>query len=250
MQDKLYLSFSYQETDVTDLSTIKLFATQPHPCSYLDDREATTLFVDPEAPVDITLYSQLSQLGFRRSGRHLYRPQCAQCQACISCRIPVNAFRPNRTQRRCWQRNQDLQINTVYSINTDEHYNLYADYIIERHSDGDMHPPSRNQYETFLTREWGVTQYLEFRAQDKLIGVAVCDQLEDGLSAVYTFYDAKENARSLGVFAILAQIDKARSLGLNNLYLGYWIKQCNKMQYKTQYRPLELLVNRSWTRLN
>src|SRR5690606_6126993 len=148
---------------------------------------------------------------------------------------------------RCWQRNQDLQINTVYSINTDEHYNLYADYIIERHSDGDMHPPSRNQYETFLTREWGVTQYLEFRAQNKLIGVAVCDQLEDELSAVYTFYDAKENARSLRVYAILAQIDKARSLGLNKLYLGYSIKQCNKMQYKTQLRPLELLVNRSGT---
>ena len=235
---------------MTDLSTLKLFATQPHPCSYLDNQEATTLFVDPEAPVDITLYSQLSQLGFRRSGSHLYRPQCATCQACVSCRIPVRHFRPNRSQRRCWQRNQDLNVVTVQTINTDEHYSLYANYISQRHRDGDMYPPSRAQYEAFLTSEWGVTQYLEFRKEDRLIGVAVCDELEDGLSAVYTFYDVAESRRSLGVFAILAQIDKALSVGLNNLYLGYWIKQCDKMRYKTQYRPLELLINRRWMRLN
>src|SRR5690606_22555658 len=181
---------------------------------------------------------------------HLYRPQCALCQACISCRIPVDHFYPNRSQRRCWQRNQDLTISVVSNINTDEHYDLYADYIIRRHSDGDMFPPSQTQYEAFLTSEWGVTQYLEFRLKEKLIGVAVCDRLDDGLSAVYTFYDPDQIRRSLGVFAILAQIDKARALGLPHLYLGYWIKQCEKMRYKIQYRPLELLINRRWMRLN
>lgn len=235
---------------MTDLSTLKLFATQPHPCSYLDNKEATTLFVDPEAPVDIKLYSQLSELGFRRSGSHLYRPQCAVCQACVSCRIPVNSFHLSRSQRRCWQRNQDVTISSAENINTQEHYNLYADYIAKRHTDGDMYPPSQAQYEAFLTSEWGVTQYLEFRLKGRLIGVAVCDQLEDGLSAVYTFYDAEDRQRSLGVFAILAQIEKAKSMGLMNLYLGYWIKQCDKMRYKTQYRPLELLINRRWMRLN
>lgn len=235
---------------MTDLSTLKLFATQPHPCSYLEDQEATTLFVDPDAPIDRNVYSQLSQLGFRRSGSHLYRPQCGLCQACVSCRIPVNLFRPSRSQRRCWQRNQDLTISTVSNISTMEHYHLYADYITHRHNDGDMYPPSQAQYDAFLTSEWGVTQYLEFRLKGRLVGVAVCDQLEDGLSAVYTFYDAQNSYRSLGVFAILAQIEKARTLGLNNLYLGYWIKQCEKMRYKIQYRPLELLINRRWMRLN
>src|SRR5690606_3904147 len=101
----------------------------------------------------------------------------------------------------------------------------------------------------FLTREWGVTHYLEIRRQELLLGVAVCDQLEDGLSAVYTFYHPEEDRRSLGVYAVLAQIDRARRLGLNYLYLGYWIKECNKMRYKIQYRPLELLINRRWMRL-
>ena len=235
---------------MSDLSTLKLFATQPHPCSYLEGQEATTVFVDPEARVDQSLYSQLSQLGFRRSGAHLYRPQCLRCQACISCRIPVQLFKPNRSQRRCWRMNQDLELRIAKSINTAEHYDLYASYIEARHNNGDMFPPSEEQYNAFLTSEWNLTHYIEFRLEGRLIGVSVCDQLDDGLSAVYTFYTPEEDARSLGKFAILAQIDKARRLGLDYLYLGYWIKECNKMNYKIQYRPLDLLVNRRWMRLN
>ncbi|MFO1388796.1 arginyltransferase [Cellvibrio sp.] len=235
---------------MTDLSTLKLFATQPHPCSYIDGEQATTVFVDPEATIDITLYSQLSLLGFRRSGGHLYRPQCASCQACMSCRIPVGLFRPNRSQRRCWLKNKDISISTTSRIDTLEHYNLYSRYIEGRHQDGDMYPPSEEQYKAFLTSEWGATRYLEFRLNGILIGVSVCDYLEDGISAVYTFYDAALSERSLGKFAILAQIEKAKELGLSYVYLGYWIKQCEKMNYKTDYRPLELLVNRRWLRLN
>jgi len=234
---------------MTDLAHLRLFATQPHPCSYLDHREATTVFVDPEAPINASIYSELSRLGFRRSGSHLYRPHCASCQACISCRIPVADFVPNRSQRRCWQRNQDLTIRQVSSIHTPEHYRLYERYINERHRDGDMFPPSEGQYEAFLTNEWEVGFYLELRLGEKLVGVAVCDRLEDGLSAVYTFFDPDEEKRGLGVFAILSQIHQAKEAGLPFLYLGYWIKGCQKMEYKIQYRPTELLINRRWVHL-
>jgi leucyl-tRNA---protein transferase len=235
---------------MTDLSQLKLFATQPHPCSYIDGQEATTVFVDPEAAIDTHVYSQLSLLGFRRSGSHLYRPQCAACQACISCRIPVAHYKPNRSQKRCWANNKDIDLQIVTSISTLEHFNLYARYIEGRHQDGDMYPPSEDQYKAFLTSEWGATQFIEFRLLERLIGVAVCDKLEDGLSAVYTFYDPDLDERSLGKFAILAQIEMASQMQLQYVYLGYWIKQCNKMNYKTDYRPLELLINRRWMRLN
>ncbi len=235
---------------MTDLSTLKLFATQPHPCSYIEGEQATTVFVDPDVKVDVTLYSKLSLLGFRRSGGHLYRPHCSKCQACMSCRIPVAIFQPNRNQKRCWKRNQDIAISTALKIDTQEHYNLYARYIEGRHQDGDMYPPSEEQYNAFLTSEWGATRYLEFRLNGELIGVSVCDHLEDGLSAVYTFYEPALDDRSLGKFAILSQIERAKSLGLSYVYLGYWIKQCEKMNYKTDYRPLELLVSRRWLRLN
>lgn len=234
---------------MSDLSSLKLFATAPHPCSYLEGEEATTVFIDPHAEVDAELYSELSQLGFRRSGKHLYRPHCANCQACISCRIPVNQFRPNRSQRRCAKRNQDLSTQMIDSIDTDEHYALYQHYINTRHRDGDMYPPSREQYRTFLSPERGVTRFIEYRLEGQLVGVAVCDQLSHGLSAVYTFFASYMAARSLGVFAILAQIEQAKRMGLTYVYLGYWIKECRKMAYKTQYRPLQMLVNKRWVQV-
>lgn len=234
---------------MTDLSHLRLFATQPHPCSYLENQQATTVFVDPEANIDRFIYTELSHMGFRRSGAHLYRPHCGQCQACISCRIPVMSFTPSRSQRRCWQRNQDIEVREVDSIQTAEHYALYANYIRQRHRDGDMYPPTEAQYKAFLTSEWGVGYYLEFRLEGRLIGVAVCDRLGDGLSAVYTFFDPACEKRSLGVFSILTQIRQAARQTLPFVYLGYWIKDCQKMEYKLQYRPIELLINRRWVLL-
>lgn len=235
---------------MTDLASIRLFATHPHECSYLKDQEATTLFVDPTYPVDEQLYSVLSEHGFRRSGSHLYRPKCSQCKACIPARIPCSHFRPNRKQRKCWNKNQDLLVSSTRNISTSEHFDLYCRYIEQRHFDGDMYPPTREQFESFLTPEWGVTEYLEFRKDGKLICVAVSDRMANGYSAVYTFFDPEESRRSLGVYAILWQIEMTKALDLSSLYLGYWIKQCQKMSYKTEYRPLELLNNNHWIRIN
>lgn len=234
---------------MTDLSTIRLFATHPHQCSYLEGEDATTVFVDPNQKMNSQLYRQLSELGFRRSGGHVYRPQCAECQACIPARVPVSRFAPSRQQRRCWKRNRDLHVIPLDSIDDDEHYELYARYISERHSDGDMYPATRSQFRSFLTSEWGITRYLELRLGEQLAAVVVCDQMENALSAVYTYFDPDLHQRSLGTYGILLQIQHARELRLDYLYLGYWIKACSKMNYKSQFRPLELLVNRRWTLL-
>jgi leucyl-tRNA---protein transferase len=235
---------------VSDLSNIRLFATHPHTCSYLPDEQATTIFVDPSADVDSRLYSRLSEMGFRRSGGHLYRPQCESCQACIPARIPAALFKPDRRQRRCWNRNQDLDICETDNIGTEEHYQLYQRYITQRHQDGDMYPPTREQFDAFLTNEWGVTRFIEFRLQGKLIAVAVTDKMDNGYSAVYTYFEPDESKRSLGVFAVLHQIEQTKKEGLDSVYLGYWIKRCQKMSYKTDYRPLEILVQNRWIRLN
>ena len=134
-------------------------------------------------------------------------------------------------------------------INTDEVFNLYRRYIEARHNDGDMYPPSRDQYQSFLSAEWGVTHFFGFYLEETLVGVAVADKLDDGLSAIYTFYDPDLQDRGLGTYAVLWQIEATRQMGLDYLYLGYWIKECQKMAYKIQYRPLELYVNGSWVEL-
>lgn len=98
---------------MTSLARLKFYATQPHPCSYLPDEQATTLFLDPSQPMDVQVYAELSEMGFRRSGDHLYRPHCQRCSACIPARIPANALLPSRQQKRIIKRNADLKVQAV-----------------------------------------------------------------------------------------------------------------------------------------
>ncbi|MCP5131775.1 MAG: arginyltransferase [Pseudomonadales bacterium] len=226
---------------------LKVYTTYPHSCSYLDDREATTLFVDPRQPVDKVLYSKLSLLGFRRSGGHIYRPHCNHCEACVPARIPVAGFKPRRSQSRTWNRNRDLRVLRSSRLTDSEAFKLYCRYIEQRHADGDMYPPDREQYESFLNNAWDCTHYYRFYDRGTLVALAVVDELQDGLSAIYTFFDPDAEKRSLGTYAILWQINRAREMGLDYLYLGYWIRGCRKMAYKSDYRPLELYLKSRWT---
>jgi arginine-tRNA-protein transferase len=231
---------------------LNFFATEPHPCSYLPDQEATTVFADPAFSMNPDTYEQLSELGFRRSGRHVYRPHCQRCDQCIPLRIPVHHFKANRQQKRCWSRNQDLQVEISEDIRSGEHYALYERYICLRHRDGDMYPPSPQQYESFLATPafqegQSITHYIEFRKEQRLLGVAVTDILASGLSAIYTFFEPDEDKRSLGTFAVLFQVKLAQKLGLPHLYLGYWVEGSQKMAYKRQYRPHELFIKGNWT---
>ncbi|WP_071872684.1 arginyltransferase [Atopomonas hussainii] len=234
---------------MTELARLKFYATQPHPCSYLPRETATTLFLDPAQPMNSLLYAELSELGFRRSGDHLYRPHCQTCQACIPARIPVELFRPTRTQQKIVRRNNDLTVTRQRPHVCAEYYDLYARYICARHADGDMYPPSEDQFESFLVRDLPFAWFYEFRLAGRLVALAVCDVLPNGLSAVYTFFDPEQDKRSLGRFAVLWQIAECRRLGLPALYLGYWIKNCRKMSYKREYRPLEVYVQQRWTLL-
>ena len=235
---------------MSDLSELRFFRTPAHPCSYLEGQQAATLFVDPQTRLDVALYSELSRLGFRRSGDYLYRPHCEGCQACIPARVRVADFQPRRRHKRLMQRNADLRVSEEPARYTREIYRLYARYIDQRHGDGDMYPPSEEQFTSFLTCDWADTRFHCFRdGDDQLLAVAVTDHLDDGLSAVYTFFDPDRGERGLGVNALLWQIQASHRRGLPYLYLGYWIRQCQKMRYKSQYRPLEVLIQGQWREL-
>lgn len=231
------------------LKDLKFYATQPHPCSYLSNRQAITLFMDPATSLDSNLYSHLSDIGFRRSGRHIYRPRCNGCNACIPARVAVNDFAPRRSQRKTWKKNQDLEVTAHKAINDDETYALYKIYIDNQHKDGDMYPATEEQFESFLVQCPEFCTFYKFRLKGQLIAVAVTDRLSNGLSAIYTFYHPESNRRSLGRFCILWQIEQAKAMGLEHLHLGYWIKDCQKMNYKIQYRPLEIYINNRWVTL-
>ncbi len=231
---------------MTSLSELRFFATPAHDCSYLEGREAITLFADPLANIDKRLYSSLSAVGFRRSGTHIYRPYCQSCSACIPVRVQADRFVMSRSQRRVWRRNQDLTVTLSPPQLTDELFSLYDRYIDDRHRNGDMYPASREQFESFLVEGRPEACFVEFRAGSRLVAVAVIDELDHGLSAIYTFFDPALARRSLGVFAILWLVDRAARQKLSHVYLGYWIKQCQKMNYKMDYRPIEMFVNNRW----
>ncbi len=233
-----------------DLVTLRFFQTSPHPCSYLPGQEAATVFMDPEQTLTTPLYSRLITAGFRRSGSHLYRPGCAQCQACISCRVRVRDFKYTRRFKRVWQRNQDLSVREVQDLTEPEFFALYARYINARHRDGDMYPPTPEQFLSFIRAKADSTKFYGFYGDSSLLAVCVLDDLDHGLSAMYTYFDPELAERSLGVYAILWQIEKTSRLNLPYLYLGYWIKTCDKMRYKTEYRPLELLIGGKWVILD
>ena len=215
----------------------------------MDDREACNIYPDPNKKMTNALYSQLIQHGFRRSGDMVYRPYCANCQACVPVRINVNEFKLNRSQRRCLKRNEKLTISTHPTTFNHEHYQLYCQYLAARHEDGGMDNPTEESYLHFLTSAWAETQFIEIRDKNKLVAVAVTDYIDNGLSALYTFFDPLLIKQSLGTFSIINQVDLAKTLDLSWLYLGYWIKDCQKMQYKQNFSAIEGYVNQQWQSL-
>lgn len=228
------------------ISSVRLFRTSPHPCSYKADQRAATVFVDPDLVIDKSLNSKLSELGYRRSGAHLYRPDCEFCSACISCRIPVDDFSFKRSHRKIWNNNQDLEVVERNDLTCDASFRLYEQYINTRHADGDMFPATPEQFEAFIKTKTVDTRFFLFYQGERLLAVSVTDLLKQGLSAVYTFFDPADSSRSLGIHAILHQIKMAKDLRLPYVFLGYWIKNCQKMEYKSKFRPLEMLVDGNW----
>ena len=234
---------------MNSIENLTLFMTPPHPCSYLEDRDAKTVFIDPATAISADLYNELNEVGFRRSGPNFYKPHCTGCKACISTRVPIKQFQLSRKHRRILNKNSDLTVLNCHTINTEEHYSLYAKYISERHDDGDMFPPSQEQFQQFIGGMTAFSCFTEFRLEGKLIALAVADDLASSRSAVYTFFDPDQHKRSLGIYAILAAIETCRAEQREYLYLGYWIRECRKMSYKIDYRPIELLLNNRWQTL-
>lgn len=229
--------------------SVRLYTSPPHACAYLDEREAVTQFIDPSQGMDSRLYSQLVEVGFRRSGEFVYRPRCNSCQACRPARIPTASFKPSRAQRRNWRHNRDLNVRSIPAGFQDEHFALYRSYMGARHAGGDMDVTNPERYREFLLSSWGDTWCYEFRLGPRLLAVAMVDRLVQGLSAVYTFFDPAYAERGLGTFAVLWEISDARSNGLPWLYLGYWIKECPKMSYKNRFHPLEIYRDGLWQAL-
>jgi len=231
------------------LQRLQFYVTTGYSCGYLPNKLAQSLIASPQHLIDANIYSGLIQQGFRRSGKFAYRPHCETCRECIPVRVILQDFQPNRSQKRAFKQHQNLDISIMPVAFHEAHFALYSAYQAARHANEntiEKEPDDAEQYKNFLCQTNVESVLIEFKENGQLKMVSVVDIVHDGISAVYTFYDTTDSKASLGTFNVLWQIEWTKSLGLPYLYLGYWIKDSQKMAYKQNFKPLEKLIDGEW----
>ena len=230
--------------------SLRFYVTNPSPCPYLPNRRERKAFTNLAITESDLVHNMLSQAGFRRSQTIAYRPACPRCNACRSVRVPTRDYEFSRNDRRVLQRNAGLVRRTVAPTATREQYNLLKSYVKSRHDGGGMSEMTYRDYSAMVGGSPVQSHIFEYRDGPEedapLVAASITDVLRDGFSMVYTFFDAEQEARSLGHFLILDHIRHAQDLGLPHVYLGYWVKGSPKMDYKRRYKPLEVLEGDRW----
>jgi arginyl-tRNA--protein-N-Asp/Glu arginylyltransferase len=241
--------------------TPQFYLTAPSPCPYLEGQEERKVFTHLVGDRAAELNDLLTHGGFRRSQSIAYRPACEGCRSCVSVRVLAARFRPTRSMRRVVERNEDMVGDMRNAHPTSEQYSLFRSYLDARHRDGGMADMTVLDYAMMIEDSHVDTKVVEYRRRGpdssingrgagSLLAVALTDVLSDGLSMVYSFFDPDADDRSLGTFMILDHIERAQAMGLDYVYLGYWVQGSRKMDYKGRFLPQERLLPTGWSRVD
>ncbi len=232
----------------------QFYVTAPQSCPYLEDKQERKLFTTLYEEDGVALNNSLSQQGFRRSQNVIYRPSCTDCASCQSARVKVSEFSPSRSQKRVLSRNKHLTRNLKTPWARESHYQLFNRYLDSRHADGGMAGMDEGEFSAMIEETPVNTRLVEYSIyrDGESVPVAVClsDLLQDGISMVYSFFDPDLAKDSIGTYMILDHIRLARESGLSYVYLGYWVQDSPKMDYKSKFMPLETYRDGGWKTLD
>ena len=219
------------------------FCTLDYPCAYLEGKNTRMLYrYTSEATPEFC--TSIVQRGWRRFGNFYFYPICAGCQECKSLRIDIKRFKISKSQKKAFKRNLDTGIIVRSPTISDEHialYNKYHSWKASRDGWRNKEIDLSEYYENFAQGANEFGKEVLYIRDDKLVGVDLIDIVEDGISAIYFFYDPDYAYYSLGTFSLLYQIEMAKSLGLRYIYLGYWVDGCKAFAYKKRFSGLEIL---------
>jgi arginine-tRNA-protein transferase len=231
---------------------LQFYVTTEYKCGYLPNKIAQSLIATPNHLINTKSYGELISQGFRRSGKFAYRPHCEECNACISVRVVLNQFMPTRSQKRAYKQHAHLTA-TILPLNFKQaHFDLYAQYQALRHPADEALVPNNDiddvkQYQQFICQSNVESLLIEFKdAQNEIKIISIVDIVRDGISAVYTFYNASDQKASYGTYAVMWLTEWSKNLNLPYLYLGYWIQENQKMAYKVNFKPQEKLIDGEW----
>ncbi len=226
----------------------KFYVTASSPCPYIEGQEERKVFTELRGPDAEALNEALGKVGFRRSQTVVYRPACETCAECVSVRVLAQQYTPSRSQRRIAKLNADLSAEVKPPVTTDEQFDLLSRYLGARHGDGSMAGMTRSEFDDMVESSPVQTVQIEYRKSitGELIAVALTDELTDGLSMVYSFFAPDMERRSIGTYLIHDHILRSARANQPHVYLGYYVKDSSKMNYKARFKPLERLGPNGW----
>lgn len=226
----------------------KFYVTAASPCPYLEGEEERKVFTELRGPDAEALNEALGKVGFRRSQTVVYRPACETCAECVSVRVLAKQYAPGKSLKRIAKANSDLTSEVRPPVTTDEQFDLLTAYLETRHADGSMAGMTREEFDDMVESSPVQTVLIEYRKAitGELVAVALTDELTDGLSMVYSFFDPAADRRSIGTYLIHDHIKRAALANQPHVYLGYYVKNSAKMNYKARFKPLERLGPNGW----
>ena len=229
------------------ITTQPFLKTKPLKCSYIEGNYEERLLFPIKSNNDLTVIEKLTQLGFRRNINYMYLPVCKGCSKCISTRILIDGFKISKSQKRNLKKNGIIKFTTMIPNRQEERFDLFRKYLSFRHSDGIMLNMTKIEFNNFYYETPAKSRVYDIVSEsDKIVGSILLDEMTDAMSAVYSFYEPELLSNGLGIFLILKSLEEAKRINKKYLYLGYWVKESKKMNYKILFNNLQLFVDGNW----